>query len=430
MDFMALLLLVAGIAVGLALGWMRGKQLLAGAVPRTHYDSVMQDKITFETRCQAAETDKKSLGQERTELHERALLAEANSQLLEQRLKDQQEQFRHEFKNTATGILEDITGKFTLQSEKQIGDMLSPFRDRLTEFHKLVGESFSAQGKETHTLKAEIQKIVLQADGLTKALRGDVKAQGNWGEVMLERILEASGLQKDIGYVIQGTEMGLTGADGNRLRPDVIVNLPENKHIIVDSKVSLVAYDRYCAATDDLTRNIQLKEFLKSVRSHTNSLAGKNYPDIKELGTPVLVLMFMPIEGAYSLAIQEDQELHPYAWDKRVAIVCPSTLFITLRTIASLWRIEKQNKYAEEIAKRGGALYDKFVGFIEDMQSIGSKMNGLQKDYEGAMNKLSEGKGNLVSQVEHLKKLGAKVSKPMPKGIHTEEDTQLLVADE
>lgn len=422
MEFIAFLLI--GAAVGLVIGILRGKQLLASAVPRSGYDALMQEKTALETRLATASDTKKEL-EARLEQHmrdalstrERAITAEADNKALQARLKEQAEQMKLEFQNTATGLLEQMGTKFNTQSEKQIGELLTPLRERLGEFQKKVDESFSTQGKEQHTLKAEIQKIVLQADGLTRALKGDVKAQGNWGEVMLERILEASGLQKGIGYIIQGTEMGLTGHDGGRLRPDVIVNLPDNKHIIVDSKVSLTAYDRYCGATDDMTRSIQLKEFIKSVRTHIGGLASKNYSDIKELGTPDLVLMFMPIEGAYSLAIQEDQEMHPWAWEKRVAIVCPSTLFITLKTIASLWRIEKQNKNAEEIAKRGGLLYDKFVSFIEDMQSIGNKMSGLQKDYDGAMNKLSEGRGHLVSQVEQLKKLGAKTTKLLPRGI-------------
>ncbi len=262
----------------------------------------------------------------------------------------------------------------------------------------------------------------MQADSLAKALRGDVKAQGNWGEVMLERILEASGLQKNIGYFIQSTDMELTGVAGNRLRPDVVIKLPDKNHIIIDSKVSLVAYDRYCRETDELAKTVHLKEFLKSIRNHVSGLAGKNYPDIKELGTPDLVLMFMPIEGAFSLAVQHDQELHPYAWDKRVAIVCPSTLIIALKTIASIWRIEKQNKYAEEIAKRGGALYDKFHSFIEHMQGIGDSLKGAQRSYNAAFRRLHEGQGNLVWQAEKLKELGAKTSKSLPKELMPGDD--------
>ena len=445
MDGMTWLLIAGGVAIGFGIGWgilsgklARARQLQAKA------ENELASSATFASFLQEqidnARQKENALSAELANYRDRSVSLDAQKAALEQRLREQQQELQKmqdnlklEFKNTASTLFEEISKKFSTQSEKQIGDLLNPVQQHLNDFKKLVVESFNTQGKEQHTLRAEIGKIILQADSLTKALRGDVKAQGNWGEVMLERILETSGLQKGIGYVVQGSAMGLTNPEGMRALPDVIVNLPDNKHIIVDSKVSLNAYDRYCSATDEMTRDIQLKEFIKSIRTHANGLASKNYQDLKGLETPDLVLMFMPIEGAYSLAIQEDRELHTYAWEKRVAIVCPSTLFITLKTIASLWRIENQNKHADEIAKRGGALYDKLVGFIEDMQSIGAKMGGLQKDYDSAMNKLSEGNGNLVRQAENLKKLGAKTSKSLPKGISSdqdieEEDTALLLA--
>jgi len=322
-----------------------------------------------------------------------------------------------EFKETANAIFEDISKKFSTNSEKQIGDMLNPLKERLGEFQKTIVDSFATQGKEQHTLKAEIEKIVLQADGLTKALRGDSKAQGNWGEVMLERILEESGLQKGIGYVVQGVDLKLTSSDGSRRQPDVIVNLPDNKHIVIDSKVSLTAYERYCADGDDTSKEAHLRDFLRSVKTHVDGLAGKSYQDNNKLNTPDFVLMFMPIEGAYSLAVQKDQKLHSYAWEKRIVIVCPSTLFVTLRTIASVWRIETQNRHTQEIANQGGALYDKFVGFIQDMEDIGKLMGRLHGAYDEAFSKLSKGRGNLISRVENLKELGAKASKSLPKNL-------------
>lgn len=359
---------------------------------------------------------------ERTELHERALRAEANKQAIEQRLTEQQEQQRLEFRNTANALFEDMSNKFTVQSEKKIGDLLTPLRDRLGEFQKKIDDSFTTQGKEQHTLKTEIEKIARMNDSLTRALRGDAKAQGNWGEVMLERILEESGLRHGEDYILQAGELGLKGAEGNHLRPDVIVRLPENKHIVVDAKVSLVAYERYCAEANEFAREPHLKDFLKSVKAHINGLEQKRYQDIEKLGTPDFVLLFMPIEGAYSLAMQSDQELHSYAWGKKIVLVCPSTLFATLRTVASLWRMEMQNQNAQEIARQGGALYDKFVGFIEDMDGIGSQMKRLQGNYDQAMNKLSTGTGNLVNRVEKLKQLGAKTSKSLPKSLVEEDD--------
>lgn len=420
MSMITWILAVAGIVLGLAIGWARGKQQLAGAVSRTDYDRLMQEKTALATRLETASAELDKAQRERTVYSERAITAEAENKALTQRLKEQQEQLRLEFNNTANKIFENFTQKFSTTSEKQIGDLIKPLRERLTDFQKKIEDSFGEQGKEQRSLKTEIEKIVLQADSLTKALRGDVKAQGNWGEVMLERILEESGLRRGEDYITQGEAMGLSGADGIRQMPDVIVQLPDAKHIIIDSKVSLSAYDRYCTEPNE----IDLREFLKSVKAHVNGLSEKRYQHNDKLSTPDFVLLFMPIEGAYSLAIQQDRELHAYAWGRKIAIVCPSTLFVTLQTVASLWRIERQNKNAQDIAIQGGKLYDKFVGFVEDMQDIGTKMTGLHKSYDSAMNKLSEGRGNLVGSVEKLRQLGAKTSKNIPKELGGEEETE------
>lgn len=419
------LLVAAAIIVGFTLGWARSKQLLAGAVPRRDYDALMQEKTALATKLDVANGDLSKL----TEFHERALTAEAEKRALEQRLKEQQELLRTEFKNTATVIFDDMSKKFSTHSEKQIGNLLTPMQQRLNEFKELVVNSFTTQGKEQHTLKSEIEKIVLQTDSLTKALRGDVKAQGNWGEVMLERILEESGLRKGEDYIVQGAEMGLAAADGSRQQPDVIVMLPDDKHIIIDAKMSLTAYERYCVETDETARLMHLKDFLKSVRAHVVGLEARRYQDNEKLSTPDLVFLFMPIEGAFSFALQHDRELHSFAWGRKIVIVSPTMLFANLRTIASLWRIETQNRHAQEIARQGGALYDKFVGFVEDMQSIGTQVARTQKTYDDAMSKLVQGKGNLISRAENLKTLGVKSSKSLPKDISgTEESTVLPIA--
>ncbi len=387
------ILLVLALALGFCLGWIMTKKQAAGDMERVR--------------------------SEKTALHERVVTAETRQKLLEQELEKTQEKMRLEFKDTANNIFAD----FSTKSEKQIGDLLNPLRDRLGEFQKTIVDSFTTQGKEQHSLKAEIEKIVLQTDGLTKALRGDVKAQGNWGEVMLERILEESGLRSGEDYIIQGTGMGLNNHDGGRLQPDVIVNLPDKKHIIIDSKVSLTAYERYCSESDENLRQIQVKEFVKSIKSHVNGLESKRYQDIEKLGTPDFVMMFLPIEGAYSLAVQTDSELHSYAWGKKIVLVCPATLFATLRTIASIWRIERQNLNAQEIARQGGALYDKLAGFVGDMEEINKHLGNLHKAYDNASNKLSAGRGNLLGQAEKLKALGAKTSKSLPKSKEDMEET-------
>lgn len=323
-----------------------------------------------------------------------------------------------EFQNTANALFENISQKFSQQSEKKIGDILLPLSQRIGEFQKNVDEKFGTAGKETHTLKAEIARIVAmneqmrtQTESLTKALRGDVKAQGNWGEVMLERILEESGLVKNVDYIVQAEEMGLKGEAGNHLKPDVIVKLPDDKHVIIDAKVSLTAYERYCRENDEL----QVREFVRSIKNHIIGLEQKRYQDIEKLASPDFVFMFLPVEGAFSLALQHDPELHAFAWGKKIALVCPSTLFASLMTIASLWRIERQNKNTLEIARQAGALYDKFVGFVDDLKDIGDKITRTQTAYEGALGKLSSGSGNLVGRAEKIKSLGAKTTKSLPK---------------
>jgi len=436
MDFMALALLLIGIAAGFGLGILRGKQQLAGAVSRKDYDALMQEKTAFEAKLDNALAERRSLEEklettrrELIETRERIVASDTNNRNLEQRYREQQqeldkmqERLKLEFKNAATGILEEIGTRFNAQSEKQMGDLLNPLKERLVDFQKLVGDSFSQQGKEQHTLKAEIEKIVLQTDGLAKALRGDVKAQGNWGEIMLERILEESGLRKDSDYILQGVDMGLTRTDGSRQQPDVVINLPDDKHIIIDAKVSLTAYERFSTEQDAVAKDVHLRDFLRSVKAHVNGLEARRYQDNEKLHSPDFVLMFMPIEGAYSLAIQQDRELHSYAWGKRIVIVCPSTLLATLKTVASLWSIERQNRHAQEIATKAGDMYDKLYGFVEEMTKVGDRLNQAQKSYDDAYKKLSTGRGNLISQAEKLKTYGVKTSKSLSKLIRNEDD--------
>ena len=242
-------------------------------------------------------------------------------------------------------------------------------------------------------------------------LKGDIKIQGNWGEMILEKILENSGLRKNQDYILHAAGMHLQDSEGNKQQPDAIINLPENKHLIIDSKVSLVHYEKYFSTKSEELKSNLLKQFVASIRSHVNVLSCKKYQDIEKLKAPDFVLMFIPIEGAYSLAMQEDMMLHNYAWNRKIVIVCPSTLLATLKTIESLWKLEYQNRNTMEIARQGGALYDKIVGFISDMQKLGKQMNILHSVYNDAMKKLSEGQGNILSRTENLRLLGIKTSK-------------------
>jgi DNA recombination protein RmuC len=432
MDSIGLALIVAALGAGFAIGWMRGKQMLAGAVSRPDYDKAIEEKTALAARLDAMLADRKELAEKLektestlTEYRERAIKAETSLKTEQQKLLEQKQLLKVEFENTANAMLEKINAKFIDQSEKKIGDLLNPVQEKLNDFKKLVTDSFSEQGKEQRSLKDVISAITLQADGLTKALRGDVKAQGNWGEIMLERILEQSGLEKGVAYTTQGEDMQLKTEDGSRQRPDVIVHLPDGKHLIIDSKVSLTAYDRYCSATDDV-RSAHLKDFVASVRGHITNLADKDYARNAGLAAPDFVMLFMPIEGAFSLAVQHDPELHAFAWGKRIVMVSPNNLFAIMQTAASLWRIEKSNRNAEDIAYRGAQLYDKFVGFVEDMQAIGKQLDVTRGKYDAALGKLAQGPGNLVRQSEEMRKLGLKAKKQLPKELTLDDEMPML----
>jgi len=345
-------------------------------------------------------------------------------QTQKQEMEDLQKKFTTEFENVANRILKKNSAEFTETNQKNISDILSPLKEKIQLFEKKVEETYEKGLKDQTDLKAELKKlhdlnmrISDEANNLTKALKGDVKKQGNWGEVILERILERSGLTEGREYEKQ--ESMLT-EDGKRVQPDIVIHLPENKHIIVDSKVSLVAYERLVNTTDENQRQTYIKEHLLSLKAHVKELSEKHYQNIPNINSPDFVLLFVPIESSFSIAIQEDQELFSYAWDNKVVIVSPSTLLATLRTIASIWQQENQTRNAIEIARQGGMLYDKFVSFVGDLEKIGTSIDASRKNYDAAYNKLKEGRGNLIRSAEKLKELGAKASKKLPQGLAEE----------
>lgn len=329
----------------------------------------------------------------------------------------------NKFENLSNRIFEQKTQAFKQQSADSLGVLLNPLREKITDFEKRVEQSFSDQTKENFSLKEQIKNIVdmnekmtLQAENLANALKGDSKAQGDWGEIILEKILEDSGLRKDVDYMVQGGGMNLRDSETGALqKPDVIIRLPEDKHVIIDSKVSLTHYERYFSEADDEQKQLHLKQFQASVKKHINDLEQRRYQDTEKLGTPDFVLMFIPIEAAYVLAVQQDRDLHNFAWGKKVVLVCPTTLFATLKTVASVWRLELQNKNALEIAQQGGALYDKIEGFVKEMEVIGKHISNADKAYDSAMKKLSQGRGNILGRTEKLRELGAKASKELPR---------------
>lgn len=337
-------------------------------------------------------------------------------------LEELQKKFTTEFENIANKILEKNSEKFTAANQKNIGEVLNPLKEKIHLFEKKVEDTYQKGLKDQTELRAELlklydlnNKISEEANNLTKALKGDVKKQGNWGEVVLERILERSGLNEgEQGYQKQFSD---TTEEGKRIQPDIVINLPDNKHIIVDSKVSLIAYERAVNADTDEQRQKFVKEHLLSLRAHIKGLSEKHYQSASKLNSPDFVLLFIPIEASFSVAVQEDQELFSYAWDQKVVMVSPSTLLATLRTISSIWQQENQTKNALEIAKQSGALYDKFVAFVGDMESLGKNLDTTRKTYDAAVNKLHTGAGNLVRRAENIKKLGAKATKELPRNL-------------
>lgn len=332
-----------------------------------------------------------------------------------------QEKFSKEFENLANKILEEKTQKFTEQNKENLKNILSPLQDKILHFEKKVEDTHKESIDYHAALRQQIvslsemnAQMSKETINLTKALKGDSKMQGNWGELVLERVLEKSGLEKGREYEVQ---QAFTTAEGTRILPDVIIHLPDGKKMVVDSKVSLTAYEKYVNEEDDVQQNLHLKEHVNSVKRHVEQLSDKRYQDIYQMESPDFVLLFIPIEPAFALALQEDLTLYNKAFEKNIVIVTPSTLLATLRTIDSMWTNQKQQENAIEIARQAGALYDKFEGFVSDLIKIGKKMDEAKVEYSAAMNKLTEGKGNLVTSAEKLKKMGAKAKKALPEAI-------------
>lgn len=330
-------------------------------------------------------------------------------------LNDSREQMTLQFKAIANEILEDKSQKFTASNRDSINEILKPLNEKIQHFEKKVEETYDRESKERFSLAREIRslqelnvRISEDAINLTNALKGESKTQGTWGEVILESILEKSGLVKGREYE---TQLSLKAEDGSRSQPDVVVHMPENKHIIIDAKVSLKAYEAFCSEDDPERRGQLLREHVQSVRSHVKSLSSKEYQNLMELNSLDFVLLFMPVEAAFSVAVQQDGALFTTAFEKNIILVGPSTLLATLRTIQNIWRYEHQSQNAIEIANSAGALYDKFVAFVLDLEEIGNRIEATQKSFDKAHNKLVSGKGNLVTRIEKLKLLGARASK-------------------
>jgi DNA recombination protein RmuC len=439
------ILLVFAILVSLAIGFYIGKLLTKtqSNAEKSNLDGQLtsqnQQLSELKISLQNLQIEKQKIQAEKEEFA--ILLAKKENDfdnLLErnkeqkQEVNELQEKFSKEFENLANKILEEKTQKFTEQNKENLKNILSPLQDKILHFEKKVEDTH----KESIDYHAALRQQILglremnaqmskETINLTKALKGDSKMQGNWGELVLERVLEKSGLEKGREYEVQ---QSFTNEEGTRILPDVIINLPDGKKMIVDSKVSLTAYEKYVNEEDDVQQNIYLKEHVNSVKRHVEQLSDKRYQDIYQMESPDFVLLFIPIEPAFALALQEDLNLYNKAFEKNIVIVTPSTLLATLRTIDSMWTNQKQQENAIEIARQAGALYDKFEGFVSDLIKIGKKMDEAKVEYSSAMNKLTEGKGNLVTSAEKLKKMGAKAKKALPEAIlkRAENNEELL----
>jgi len=441
---MEYILVLFALIIGFLVAWFVG--LRRQAVQRMSFEAnekklittqnefEMQKSVAYETlRLRSEELQKLKLELDKVSQNannrgmEVAALKAVNENLVEKlenqktEIEELQKRLTTEFENIATKILKERSDEFSLSNHKNLSEILNPLKERIQLFEKKVDETYDKELRDKISLREEVRKLTElntrvseEANNLTKALKGDVKKQGNWGEVILERVLERSGLTKGQEYE---REEVVDGADSSVQRPDVIIHLPDNKHIIVDSKVSLVAYERFVSAETDEQRATHLKEHVNSLRSHVKLLSEKNYQNAQNLNTPDFVLMFLPIEASFSVAVQGDGEIFSYAWERKIVIVSPTTLLATLRTISSIWKQENQTKNAQEIARLSGALYDKFIGFTEDMVKIKANIDRTSNAYDDAMKKMKDGNGNIIRTAEKIKELGAKTgNKSLPTG--------------
>ena len=437
---MEIIYLIVGLAIGVVIAFLFFKSKKTIPIEEANklneqINSLKVEAGKFSERIKLLDDDKLSLQSDlKSEREKSEKLNSENSSLksdytnLQTKLSEQkdeveklQEKFTKEFENLANRIFEEKGNKFTEQNKQKLSEILNPLREQINKFEQKVEDTNKESIKGHASLKEQLQmlkemnqQITQEAKNLTTALKGQSKTQGNWGEFILESILEKSGLVKGREYVVQES---ITAESGRRFQPDVIINLPENKSIIIDSKVSLVGYEKFVSSDDENDKQLGLREHINSIRSHIKNLSGKNYQNLYQLESLDFVLMFMPIEPAFAYAVQSDPSIFSDAFEQNIVIVSPSTLLATLRTISSIWRQESQNKNALEIARQSGEMLDKFASFVDDLISIGKGLVTTKDNYDKAMNKLSEGRGNLINRSEKIKKLGTKASKSLPPGI-------------
>lgn len=442
MDITSILFLVIGSALGFFIGFYVKKSQLNTVTNDDELKALSTENTKLATRLENAEQvfkqqkeKEEKLTIQNNELIGLTAQLENQNRNLEERLTEQkaeleklQERFTLEFQNIANKLLKENSKDFAEANQKRLDEILTPLKENIKAFEKKVEDKYDNELKERTSLIEQIkslsdlnQQMRTDAQNLTKALKGDTKTQGNWGEFILEKILESSGLKKGEQYE---TQFATTNDEGARIYPDVLIKLPEDKHIVIDSKVSIVAYSNFLEAQTEEEQMICLKAHITSVKNHINGLSEKNYSHAKGINSPDFVLMFLPSEPSFSFTLQSDPNIYNYAWDRKIVLVSPTTLLATLRTISSVWKQENQTKNAIEIAKQSGLLYDKFVGFLEDLNKIDKGLKSSQSAYDEAVKKLQFGSGNLVGRVEKLKVLGAKTTKNLPANFSEDEDNQ------
>jgi len=379
----------------------------------------LEEKIVFaEKQNDLLEDTNNSLSIQNAVLQSKYEQEMAASQQKLQLLQNAKEELSREFKNLSNQIFEDKSKQFSLLNKEQLELLLKPFREQITNFSKASREQFEVELKDRHLLKDELKRLkemnaqlADEALNLTKALKGENKTQGNWGELVLENILEQSGLREGVEYELQAT---LKSDEGKSYRPDVIIHMPQQRDIIVDSKVSLSAYERFVNEDDPALKAKYLKEHIASISSHIKELSAKKYEKLEGVNTLDFVLMFMPIEGAFLLALEQDGEFFKRAYENNILVVSPSTLLVTLRTIEHIWRTQRQEEHAKKIAKEAEGMYEKLVGFVEELQKVGTHLARAQDSYDTALNRLQTGKGNVIRRAENIVKLGLKPKKELP----------------
>ncbi|MDG2164132.1 MAG: DNA recombination protein RmuC [Flavobacteriales bacterium] len=440
---MEILYLLIGLAAGISIGVLYSKNKAAPNGSNSDLNNYVAKELYTSEKERSEKTEKEN--REKEELignlkadvsSKNTLIDTLNSKLDEEskRLIEQQKQLQTQFENMANEIFEKKSEKFAEQNQKNIDLILKPLGEKIKSFEQSVEDKYVKDQKNKAGLSEQIkllqetnQQISQDANNLAKALKGDSKVQGDWGELQLEVLLEKSGLYKGVHF---RTQNSLKDEEGNDKRPDCIIDLPDEKNLIIDSKVSLSAYEQYVNSEDELKKQVLLKQHLESIKKHIKDLAGKDYPNLYSINTPDYVLMFVPIEPALTLALQEDGEIFNLALNKNIILVSTSTLMATMRTVSFIWQQENQKKNVLEIARQSGALYEKFIGFTNDLEGVGKAIENAHKKYEAAQSKLISGRGNLVNSVEKIKKLGAKTNKSISQDLIDKSDTEYLPESE